>query len=112
MIDITTKKYDDYVLVSIEENINVSNAGSLKSKLLNIVKKKTDNVLLDLTKIKYIDSTGIGIIIYIKKELETAGKKFAVYMGDNVTLEDIFLLTKMNKYVDILHTQEEIEKMF
>jgi anti-sigma B factor antagonist len=112
MIDITTEKHKNYILVRIEENINVSNAGSLKSKLLEIVKQKSDNVLLDLTKIKYIDSTGIGIIIYIKKELETAGKKYAVFVGDNMSLEDIFLLTKMDKYVDILHNQEEIEKMF
>lgn len=58
------------VEILVEENIASSYVDTLKSKLNQIIAEGADSLVLDLSKVKIIDSTGIGLLIQLKNSLK------------------------------------------
>ena len=49
--------------VSLSGEIDIYNAPELKSSLLKLIDEKNGNIIVDCTNLKYIDSTGLGVLI-------------------------------------------------
>lgn len=51
------------VLVSVEGEVDVSNAGQLREELDRTLAGDAKAVTIDLSQVPYIDSTGIGVLV-------------------------------------------------
>ncbi len=49
--------------VSLSGEIDIYNAPELKTSLLRIIDQNKGNIQIDCTNLKYIDSTGLGVLI-------------------------------------------------
>ena len=69
------------------------------------------NLVIDLSKCDYIDSTFFGGIIWAFSKLSDIGKKLKIVKYDNPK-EDIFTTTKTFEIFDLYGTREEAIKSF
>ena len=68
------KKEDQILILKINGEIDVSNITVFKETLLKGIEQKTPNILLDCEQLKYIDSTGLGVLVSLyKKDKEMGG---------------------------------------
>jgi len=68
-------------------------------------------MILNCKNVKFIDSSGLGLIVSIYKTLIKREKKFALTNLNTRTME-IFILTKLDKILTITETDEEaIQKL-
>ena len=69
------------------------------------------NLVIDLSRCDYIDSTFFGAIIWALGELSNIGKKLKV-VKQAISKEDIFLTTKTLELFDLYKTREDAIKSF
>jgi len=65
------------------------------------------NVVFDLTDLKYIDSTGIGLFIGLTKQLR-AKEGDLVFFNVNTKVLEIFQLVKLNDFIQFFKGEKQI----
>lgn len=68
-------KKEDKLRVEPTGDIDIHNSGKFKEEVLKRFKEDKKDILLDGVKLEYIDSTGLGALIYIYKEIKDEGYK-------------------------------------
>ena len=82
--------------VLLEGELDVSTADELKKYLHKLVDEKNINMKLDLEKLDYIDSTGLGVMIGILKRLKIENKEVYIQKPKN-NVKKIFNITGLDK---------------
>ena len=84
--------------VYLEGELDVSTAEELKKSLHKLVDEKNIDIKLNLEKLDYIDSTGLGVMIGILKRLKIENKE--VYIENpKSNVRKIFNITGLDKIV-------------
>lgn len=69
---------DDAAKVLVEGEVDVSNAGQLRSAVDAALAGSAPEVTIDLAQVPYIDSTGIGVLVGAAHRAQEAGKQLVV----------------------------------
>ncbi|WP_027964891.1 STAS domain-containing protein [Halalkalibacillus halophilus] len=95
-------KNDDVATLKLSGEIDAYTAPQLKEKLLGYV-KEYDEVQVDLEKVNYMDSTGLGVFISaLKTSKENESKFKLINLQENVYR--LFNITGLNEVIDIENT--------
>ncbi len=103
-----TKVNDNGMLVaSIKESdrLNVAVAEKVKSELTAIVSNDNQKVILDLSTVKFIDSTGIGVLISALKTARQNNNAFALCSIQKDVMS-LLSLMKLDKVFDIYDNED------
>ncbi len=102
MIDV--KKEKGYTLISVNGEIDLYNAKELKDRVGYVCDDSPDggDLIIDFKDVDYIDSTGLGIMIGIKRRIaESNGGLVLVLHSDRINklfditgLKNIFTITR------------------
>jgi anti-sigma B factor antagonist len=95
--------------LAIEGEIDVYTAPQLREKLLPLCATE-QTVSVDLSQVKYIDSTGLGVLIGAYKAQRSAGGKL-VLSGINARLRRLFRITGLDEVMEIEQTTQEDERV-
>ncbi|MGI6678814.1 MAG: STAS domain-containing protein [Dehalobacterium sp.] len=95
-------KYEkDRLYASIDGEIDLSVAAHLRQELdQNLDRKQARHLILDLTKVSFIDSSGLGVILGRYKRLSEIGGTVKIY-GVNDQIEKILELSGFNRIMKI-----------
>ena len=66
-------------------------------------------VVFDLTNLKYIDSTGIGIFINLTKGIRAKGGDL-VFLNVNAKVYEIFSLVKLNDFIQFFKSDKQVNE--
>lgn len=69
---------DDAAKVLVEGEVDVSNADQLRSAVDAALAGSAPEVTIDLGRVPYIDSTGIGVLVGAAHRAQEAGKQLVV----------------------------------
>lgn len=81
-------------------SIYVDDAKQLREKLTALIEKGQTALNIDMEKVDYIDSTGLGMLISLKKLAVKNGGNVSV-SGIQGLVRDVFELTRMTKVFGI-----------
>jgi anti-sigma B factor antagonist len=81
-------------------SIYVEDAKQLREKLTALIEKGQTALNIDMAKVDYIDSTGLGMLISLKKLAVKNGGNVSV-SGIQGLVRDVFELTRMSKVFGI-----------
>lgn len=88
------------IVINIVENFSVEAAGQFRESAKEYVEKGTTNFVLDFSNCKFIDSTGLGVIVGIyKKCLEHKGTVKLQHLNADVL--KVFKMTRLDKVFEI-----------
>ncbi|MFQ5866338.1 MAG: STAS domain-containing protein [bacterium] len=107
MLKISEKTVDNLVVLSLEGKLSgLENRGQIQDRVRDLTSKKKNRIIINLSQIKWIDSTGLGELI---SSLSTAKKH-----GGNLVLanipDPIKSLLKMTNLEQIFDTYESVER--
>ena len=105
-MDITKKTKGDIVILQIVGEIDLYNAPEIKDIISKLIEERCYNVIIDLEKVSYIDSSGIGALISSLSNLKKyhGGLKIInVY----ASVRKVFELTKLTSFFEIFDSEEE-----
>ena len=96
-------KYDearDKWEVHLYGEVDIYNADSMKSELHALIEERKADIVLDCTNLKYIDSTGLGVLVSALKKVREADKQISI-INLKPYIAKIFTLTGLNKIFEI-----------
>lgn len=105
------EKKNNYTLIQVlEEKLDTHIAPSLKSELVLISGNGEKNIILDLSKCRYCDSSGLSAILVANRLCKNANGTF-VLTGLNDAVERLITISQLDTVLNITSSIEEGEKL-
>jgi len=96
---------DMLVIKPLVKRIDASFAAEFKTVISNRINSGNMKILLDLSEVDFIDSSGLGAIVAMLKTL--GGKGSLTICGLKETVDTLFRLSRMDKIFRIFASEEE-----
>ena len=109
---IETLALDDQTQVlEVEGQVDLYSAPTLKEHTWRVIDSGARRVIVDLSRVSFMDSTGLGVLIGALKRLRTAHGSLALVVTD-YDIERLFELTGLDGTFQIYRTRDQaIEKL-
>ena len=110
-MDFKVEQQLNYTLIRVlHEKLDTHVAPSLKSELVLISGNGEKNIILDLTKCRYCDSSGLSSILVANRLCKNAGGMF-VLTGLNDAVERLITISQLDTVLNITMNVEEAVSM-
>ena len=109
----TIDKKESYTIITIEEKkLDTTVAPDLKSEFVKLNAEGINNLILDLTNVKYTDSSGLSSILIANRLFNSTGG-LLVLTGLQDHVLKLITISKLESVLHILPTVEEgIDRVF
>ncbi len=100
-MNLVDKREDNYLILLVTGNIVLEDTTKLKERVEQYIEDTTiAGIIINCENVKFIDSSGLGLIVSIYKTLKKLEKQFALSSLSDRTME-IFTLTKLDNILTI-----------
>src|SRR5881275_1891211 len=105
---IVEKKHtENFTVLYVEGLIKLGESAEFFSSALeNVLKNESTNVIVDFTKIDYIDSTGIGELVGFLGKFTTQNRKL-ILVNPSERIQKLLKLAKLDAVFKIYNNEEE-----
>ena len=103
---LSTRQVDDLAVVSVGGEVDLETASQLGDHALDALRDMSPHVVLDLTGVTFMDSTGLKVLLAIQRRADLAGGSFAV-AGPSRSVRKILALTGLDQTFAIYDTVDE-----
>lgn len=109
----TLDKQDKYLLIQLNETkIDSTVSPQLKSDFVTLNAEGNKNIILDMSQVKYIDSSGLSAIL-VGNRLATDSDGIFVLAGVTDHVMKLIKISQLDSVLDILPTvQEAVDAVF
>ena len=106
-MELTKRKVGDILIVSFSEigPLESSNVEPFREMMANLI-EKTSNLLIDIGKVTFLDSSGLGALVAIWKSVSSKNGKLKLCRIDP-SVRTVFEVTRINRILEIYDTEEE-----
>ena len=87
-------------VLPLEGDIDLHVSPAVREVLNAVIKKKPKRIVIDLSRVTYIDSAGIAVLILAMQQVEAYGGKFFL-SGLQETLRSIFETSRLERVFQI-----------
>jgi anti-sigma B factor antagonist len=106
-MDISTRQSGTATVVDVVGDITLYNSPQVRKVLLELLKdKKAPRVIVNLEKVRYIDSAGVASLVEGLKLARDLKSTFALF-GLSRTAREVLELTRLIKVFEVYVTEEE-----
>lgn len=108
MVDlkIESKDVNGIGVITLEGEVDVYTAPKLKSRLIDLVDEGKYNIVIDLQKVEFMDSSGLGVLVGGLKRVKSHQGSIALFCTQENILK-IFRITGLVKVFPIFSSEEE-----
>lgn len=110
-MEISKRESGSVIILDVNGEIDLYNAPEIKETINNLIEEKKFNVIINLAKVSYIDSSGIGALISSLSNLKKfqGGLKIVNVSG---SVRKVFELTKLTNFFEIYDSENEAAGAF
>lgn len=103
----TVDQHDNYSIFTLEEeNLNSIMAPDLKSKFVVLSNEGVQNLIFNLTNVKFVDSSGLSAILTANRLWKNIGS-FVLTGIDHPSVQKLIQISRLNTVLTIIPTLEE-----
>jgi anti-sigma B factor antagonist len=110
-MEVSEKRQDGVCILSLAGRLDANTSEGFQEKLLQIIEDGTNNLVLDCTKLDYISSAGLRVLLVASKQVkQTEGKVVLCSLQDYI--REVFEVAKFDAFLTIVPTVEKALKLF
>ncbi|MFO1464771.1 MAG: STAS domain-containing protein [bacterium] len=106
---VNAKEFGEICILEIEGEVDAEHAAQLKRAIAKAREDFAKHFVLDLAKVSFIDSTGLGVLISLMRHLNESGGHLKL-AGLQDEVRSIFEITRLYKVFDLAPRVEEALK--
>jgi anti-sigma B factor antagonist len=110
-MEINEQKTDQCVIIGITGRLDTTNYSILEKKLMELIDSHHDKILVECSKMDYVSSSGLRILLMALKKITLAKGKF-VLCGLQENIREIFEISGFTNIFEIYNTRDEALKVF
>ena len=97
---------DGLSIIDLRGEVDAFTAPKLKQEMINQIERGTTRLAINLADVKYLDSTGLGVLIGgLKRTRDKQGE--LVLVCPNVRIMRIFEITGLSRIFEMFQTESE-----
>lgn len=93
-------KNEDKLTVFLEGDLDINTVKEFQDQVLKAYKDLDKDLVFDLVKLNYIDSTGLGAIITVFKEVKEKNRKLSI-VNAKKNIKKLFYITELDSLFEI-----------
>jgi anti-sigma B factor antagonist len=106
-MEISSRKIDKTIIFDLSGDIDLGNSPAVRKALLREVREnRTPRVVMNLSKVRYIDSSGVASLVEGLKASRDAGTRF-ILIGLSTSAREVLQLSRLLKIFEIYDNEEE-----
>jgi len=110
-MEITTKKSGGVAVLQISGSLDASNLAAFKKTTQSVVSEKFFKLILDCSKLEFVDSMGLGVMISLLRRVR--GEKGDLKVtGLSKDVRQVFEITRLHRLFEIFPDVEAARKSF
>lgn len=106
-----TKKDPDISVVSLKGDLDYHASSDLREKISSFLAEKPKKILLDMSEVNYIDSSGIAAFVETSRNAKSIGAKIVFHSLTN-SVKNVFELAKLHLFFQIAESEESAIQQF
>jgi anti-sigma B factor antagonist len=101
----------EITIIELSGEVDAQRSPEIKSKIRSLIGEGKAKLVVDLAKVKYMDSSGLGVLVSGLKAArkENGDLKLSTLQAE---VQNIFELTQLNKVFEIFENQADAIKSF
>lgn len=107
VLEFTIKSAGPAEILEIEGEVDVYNSFEVKSAVDELLEAGKARIAIDLSRVPYIDSSGLGALITAQSRVEKAGGSLTL-ISPSEQIRSVLALTKMGSFFRIAGSPAEI----
>lgn len=100
------KRLDNAVIVVAQGEVTLAESPGFHQELVDLCESAPGRLIIDLTNVAYMDSSGVGSLVDIYRKVRARGGKMAL-VGLTDVVRSLFEITKLDSFFSIYNTQQE-----
>ena len=109
-MELKVRKDGEVYIIDVEGEMDLYNAYKLKELSISLLEKKASRFIINLQDVDYMDSSGIGALIFICSTIKKQNLKLAL-TNIHGSVKKVIELTKLTSYFPISATMEDALKL-
>lgn len=100
-MEIKVELDSDIIFLKLHGSLVASTLDQLRSQVQKLVDKKYVNIVFDMSRVDFVDSSGLGLCITTARELATVSGKLVCY-GLNENVLKLFKMTRADQKIAVM----------
>lgn len=106
-MEISNRELDKITILDVSGDIDLANSPTVRKALLRELReKRTPRVVMNLTKVRYIDSSGIASLVEGLKASQDVGSRFILF-GLSTSAREVLQISRLLKFFEICDNEEQ-----
>lgn len=105
-VSVTSRPSGDRTVVHVAGEIDVYTAPTLREELASLADAGRTDLVVDLTEVSFMDSTGLGVLVGALKRVRTTGGDLRLVIDQEKVLK-VFRITALTQVFEIHATLDE-----
>ena len=106
-MEISSRQLETATIFDVTGDIDLANSPAIRKALLREVKeKRTPRVVMNLSKVRYIDSSGVASLVEGLKAARDAGTRFILF-GLSTTAREVLQLSRLLRIFEVYDNEEQ-----
>ncbi len=105
-MDLKIRKTGNNYIIDVNGEMDLYNSYKLKELVMKMLEKKVEHFIINLENVDYIDSSGIGALIYICSTIKKMSLRLII-TNIHGSVKKVIELTKLMGYFPITNSIEE-----
>jgi anti-sigma B factor antagonist len=106
LFDLSVSERDGCVVLAVTGELDVATAPQLRQEAVRLTTLGHSRIVIDLSGVDFLDSTGLGVIVGVLKRARTHGGDLAVAGAEN-HVRKVFDITRISDVVSMYDNAED-----
>jgi len=107
-MEYTVNDESNHRFIALQGELDLYKTGKLKKKLLEELDDDVESLVIDMTDLKYMDSSGIALMAFLQKQMKNLGGTFA-FLNVNEEIMNVLKLAALDNFFKIYKSKEEVK---
>jgi anti-sigma B factor antagonist len=108
-MDISEERKADAVVLALSERLDATSAKTFEDRILGVINSGTQRLVVDLSQLEYVSSSGLRVFLLAAKRLQTTNGKITL-CGLQDQIRQVFDLAGFSSILSIYGSREEALK--
>ena len=108
-LEVRAEHEQDATILYLSGGIDLRTSPRLRATFLDLIDEKPARIILDLSGVSYVDSSGVGTMVELKRRAMRYQSP-VVLVGLQNRVRSLFEITRLDKFFDITDTIDEARR--
>jgi anti-sigma B factor antagonist len=107
LLEMEVEEHGGTAVLVLTGELDISSAGRVEKELARLEDGDPGPLALDLSRLQFMDSTGLRIVVSADARARQRGRRFAVVRGPEA-VQRIFRITRLEERLEMLDSRDQL----